>query len=89
MSAVEARKLISMGLQVDADVDDYGTLASEPLINLISDIDDDTGPDTGLLEILASLARAAEGAADVHDGEVTLRLQRFAAHIAAARKEIE
>jgi hypothetical protein len=96
VSASEARGLISMGLEVDADSDDVmGTLASTPLLALIGQID----LDKGLLEILASLASAAVGAADVHEGasvqegetgyeDVCARLKRFAVHIEAARKEI-
>ncbi len=88
-----------MGLEIDSDSDDPGTLASAPLLDLMQDVDHDTG----LVEILRSLARAAEGAADVHEqadhqsvnedrdpdlADTVARLKRFAAHIEAARKEI-
>lgn len=90
-----ARHLISMGLEVDWDSADEanGTLASGAVLELISGID----PDTGLLEVLASLASAAESAADVHTAhdkaetdmpETVACLRRFAAHINAARKEV-
>ncbi len=91
-----AGDLIMMGLEVDADQEpgEIGTLASCPLLDLISDL----GSEHGLVEILASLSSAAIGAADVHEGAsqqegvdyetVCAKLRRFAAHIDAARKEI-
>lgn len=94
-----ARHMISMGLEVDENSYDApdGTLASGPLLALMSEI----SPDTGLIEVMRSLARAAEGAADVHAGcdamadsrdfemaDTVARLKRFSAHIEAAIKEI-
>ena len=100
MSSSDARDLIMMGLEVDSDSDADGTLASQPILDMIAD---NLDASTGLLEVLASLARAAEGAADIHEGmstdettpdrdinyaDVCARLKRFAALIDAARKEI-
>ena len=99
MSSDAARNLISTGLEVDADSDADGTLASEETLALINSID----PDLGLLEILASLSSAAIGAADIHEdmvndptsgqidpdmADTVARLKRFAACIDAARREI-
>ena len=90
-ASTHARHLISMGLEVDWDSADeaHGTLASGAVLELISGID----PDLGLLEVLASLEHAADGAAEMHcddpaDAGSVAALKRFAAHINAARKEI-
>lgn len=89
-NGVDARALVTMGLEVGWDTaeDDYrsgGTFACGAVLELVRGIDKEI-PGGGLLEVLASLQWAAESAADTHPDVDALK--RFAAHIAAARKEV-
>lgn len=75
MSAITARELISMGLEVDSDADADGTLASAATLALIRSVELENGEpfiklSLGLLEVLSSLSGAAIGAADIQTSMV-------------------